>query len=193
MNLMMFPRMLTSHDEGWVWLTRIHPSVAKMTFFYVLPLSLLAAAMLLYGAITYEGPVVGNLSMDEAWMIASAFLVAELIAVPLMAVVIQRIGDLVSSRPEYEDAYAFAAVVPTPLWLASLALFIPSLTANALAMALALFASGLLIFEGSQRVFRQEDEGQSLILAGAVLAAGMVAWVTMLGLAFVTWGWAIGN
>lgn len=192
MNMMMFPRMLSSHDEGWAWLTRVHPSIAKMTLFYVLPMSLLAAAMLLYGAITYGGTAAGNLSLHRAWMLTGAFMVAELVAVPVMGAVIQRIGDLVGARPAYHDAFAFAAVVPTPLWLSSLAAFIPSLTANAVAMALALFASGLLIFEGAQRVFQQEDEGHSLLLAGAVLAAGLVAWVLMMGLAFVAWGWAIG-
>ena len=30
MNPMMFPKMLTSHAEGWDWLMRIHPSVARM-------------------------------------------------------------------------------------------------------------------------------------------------------------------
>lgn len=192
MKITMFPRMLASHDEGWAWLTRVHPSVAKMTIFYVLPMSLLAAAMLLYGAITYGGTAVGNLSLRGAGVLTAAFLVAELVAVPIMGAVIQRIGDLVDSRPAYHDAFAFAAVVPTPLWLSSLALFIPNLAVSAVAMALALFASGLLIFEGTQRVFQQEDEGHSLLLSGAVLAAGLVAWVLMMGLAFVTWGWAIG-
>jgi hypothetical protein len=147
--------------------------------------------MLLYGAITYGGTATGNLSLRGAWTLVGAFLVAELVAVPVMAAVIQRIGDLVDARPAYHDAYAFAAVVPTPLWLSSLALFIPSLMASALAMALALFASGMLIFEGSQRVFNQTDEGHSLLLSGAVLAAGLVAWVLMMGSAFVAWGWAI--
>jgi hypothetical protein len=192
MNLLMFPRMLSSHDQGWAWLTRVHPSVAKMLFFYVLPMSLLAAAMLLYGATTYGGTRIGNLALRDAWIITGGFLVAELVAVPVMGAVIQRIGDLVDSRPAYQDAFAFAAVVPTPLWLASLALFVPSLMFNAGAMAVALFASGLLIFEGSQRIFQQEDEGQGLLLSGAVLAAGLVAWVVMMGLGFVAWGGAIG-
>lgn len=192
MNFMMFPRMLASHDEGWAWLTKVHPSVAKMAFFYVLPMSVLAALMLFHGATTYGGTAIGNLSLRSAWALTGAFLIAELVAVPVMGAVIQYIGDLVDARPAYHDAFAFAAVVPTPLWLSSLALFVPSLTFNAAAMAIALFASGLLIFEGSQRVFQQDDEGHSLLLSGAVLAAGLVAWVLMMGMGFVAWGWAIG-
>lgn len=191
MKITMFPRMLASRDEGWAWLASVHPSVAKMALFYVLPMSVLAAGMFFYGAIAYGGTAAGSLSFQEAWVLTGLFLAAELVAVPVMALVIQRIGDLVDAQPAYHDAFAFAAVVPTPLWLSSLALLIPSLWAPVAAMALALFASGLLIFEGTQRIYRQTDEGHALLLSGAVLAAGLVAWVVMMGLAFVAWGWAV--
>lgn len=193
MNMMMFPRMLASHDEGWAWLMQVHPRVAKMYAFYVLPMSLLPAAMLLYAANAYGDRLVpGNLTMNEAWILAAIFFTAEMIMVPVMGAVIQRIGDIVDARPDYHDAFAFAAVVPTPLWISSLALFVPSLTFNAVAAAVGLFLSGLMIYEGSCRVFRLDDEGKSLLLAGSVLAAGLVAWVALVGLAFVSWGWAIG-
>ncbi|MDP1651831.1 MAG: hypothetical protein Q8L56_03815 [Rhodocyclaceae bacterium] len=75
MNLMMFPRMLISHDEGWAWLMRVHPAVVKMFFLYVVPMSLLPAAMLLHAADTYGGRMMlGNLTMDEAWTLAALFL-----------------------------------------------------------------------------------------------------------------------
>jgi len=192
MNLMMFPRMLVSHDEGWTWLMTVHPAVVKMFFFYVVPMALLPAAMLLYAADAYVGlAILGNLTMDEAWMLAALFFIAELLMVPLMAVVIQRIGEIVKEVPDFHDAFAFAAVTPTPLWLSSLALFIPSLTINGLATATALLLSGLMIYEGSYRVFRLEDEGKSMLLAGSILAAGLVAWVCLMGLALVSWGWAV--
>lgn len=192
MNMMMFPKMLVSHDEGWTWLMRVHPAVVRMLVLYVIPLSLLPPAMLLYTADTYGGRMMlGNVSMEEAWVLAALFLAAELLMVPLMAEAIRRIGGIVREMPDYHDAFAFAAVVPTPLWLSSLALFVPSLAFNALATAVALFLSGLLIYEGTYRTFRLEDEGRSLLLAGSILAAGLVAWVSLMGLAFLSWGWAI--
>ena len=36
-----------------------------------------------------------------------------------------------------------------------------------------------------------EDEGKTMLVAGSVFAAGLVAWVSMMGLAFVTWGAAL--
>jgi hypothetical protein len=192
MNMMMFPRMLVSHDEGWSWLMRVHPAVIRMYAFYVVPLSLLPAAMLLYAADTYGGRMMlGNISMDEAWLLAALFFLAELLMVPLMAWAIQRIGRIVEAPPDFHDAFVFAAVVPTPLWLSSVALFVPSLIINGLATVIALCLSGLLIYEGTYRVFRLADESKSLLLAGSILAAGLVAWVSLMGLALVSWGWTV--
>lgn len=192
MNLMMFPRMFVSHDAGWAWLMRVHPAVLKMYFLYVVPMALLPPAMLLYAAQTYGGrAMLGNIALDEAWMLAALFFLAELLMVPLMAVVIRRIGGIVGTLPDFHDTFAFAAVVPTPLWLSSLALFVPSLAVNGLVTAVALCLSGLMIYEGSYRLFRLEDEDKSLLLAGSILAAGLVAWVSLMGLALVGWGWAV--
>ena len=81
-----------------------------------------------------------------------------------------------------------AAVVPTPLWLVPLALFVPSLVFNILMMLTALACSAALIFQGVDRTYDLRDEGHSLLLAGSVFAAGLVAWIIMLVLAFVCWG-----
>ena len=191
MKPMMFPRMLFSHDEGWAWLMETHPSVPKIYFLYVVPMSLIPPAMLLYAAHNYGDRMLGNISLSEAWWLAGLFFVAELVLVPAMGAVIQRIGDVANARPAYHDAFAFAAVVPTPLWLSALALFIPSLTINALATVAALFGAAALIYEGTYRLFRLKEEGSLPLLSGSILAAGLVAWASLMGLAFVGWGWII--
>jgi hypothetical protein len=193
MNLMMFPKMLSSHDEGWAWLMQVHPSVVRMYALYVAPLSLIPPAMLLYAVSAYGDRMMGNVSMNDAWVLAAIFYIAELVAVALVAGVIQRLGAVVEARPDYHDAFAFAAIVPTPLWLASLALFIPSLTVIALIMAAALCISAVLIYEGNYQVFRLDDEGKSRLLAGSILAAGLVAWVVLMGLTFVSWGFVVSS
>jgi hypothetical protein len=191
MNMMMLPKMLSSHDGGWEWLMRMHPSVAKVFTLYVMPMALIPPAMILYAVSAYGEQMLSGVSMAHAWRIAVLFYVCELVAVPVMAGVIQRLGEVVDARPEYHDAFAFASVVPTPLWLSPLALFIPSLTLMGVVMAVALFVSGLLIYEGNYRVFRLDDEGKSRLLASAVLGAGLVGWVALMVLAFVSWGWAV--
>lgn len=189
MNPMMFPRMLTSHGEGWDWLKRIHPSVARLYVFYVIPMSLIPPAMLLYAWRTYGGPPLPEITLEEAQFLATVFFVAELVMVPIMGRVLQMIGQVADASPSYQNAFTLAAVVPTPLWLAPLALFVPSLAFNILIMLLAIACSAVLIFQGVDRTYDLHDEGgHSLLLGGSVLAAGLVAWVIMLVLAFVTWG-----
>lgn len=192
MYITMFPKMLTSHDEGWKWLMEVHPSVVRMYALFVVPMSLIPPAMLLYAVNAYgERMMGGNITMDQAWILAGIFFVAELIMVPVVAAVIQSLGSVVESRPAYHDAFAFSAIVPTPLWLSALVLFIPSLTVIALATAAALCLAALLIYEGNCRIFGLDDEGKTRLLAGSILAAGLVAWVILMGITFVAWGWAV--
>ena len=105
MNPMMFPKMLTSHGEGWDWLMRIHPSVAKTYLFYVLPMSLIPPAMLLYAWNTYGGPPLPEITRNEALFLATVFLVAELVMVPIMGRVLQMIGQVADSYPSYQNAF----------------------------------------------------------------------------------------
>ena len=191
MNPMMFPKMLTSHAEGWDWLMRIHPSVARMYLAYVVPMSIIPPAMLFYASRTYTDIPMLQISADKALFIAAVFFITELIMVPIMGRVVQSIGNVADAHPPYHDAFALAAVVPTPLWLAPLALFVPNLYFAMVVMLFALGASAALIYQGVDRVFDLEDEGKTLLVAGSVFAAGLVAWVSMMGLAFVTWGAAL--
>jgi hypothetical protein len=191
MNPMMFPKMLTSHAEGWDWLMRIHPSVARMYLAYVVPMSIIPPAMLIYASRTYTDIPMLQISADKALFIAAVFFITELIMVPIMGRVVQSIGNVADAHPPYHDAFALAAVVPTPLWLAPLALFVPNLYFAMVVMLFALGASAALIYQGVDRVFDLTDEGKTLLVAGSVFAAGLVAWVSMMGLAFVTWGAAL--
>ena len=191
MNPMMFPKMLTSHAEGWDWLMRIHPSVARMYLAYVVPMSIIPPAMLFYASRTYTDIPLLQISADKALFIAIVFFVTELVMVPIMGRVVQSIGNVADAHPPYHDAFALAAVVPTPLWLAPLALFVPNLYFAMVVMLFALGASAALIYQGVDRVFDLTDEGKTLLVAGSVFAAGLVAWVSMMGLAFVTWGAAL--
>jgi hypothetical protein len=188
MSPLIFPKMLTSHGEGWDWLMRLHPSVARLFFLWVVPMSLIPPAMLLYAWSAYSDAPLLEISRDQAFALAAIFFVTELAMVPIMAKVIQSIGEVADAHPPYHDAFTLAAVVPTPLWIMPVALFVPSLVVQALAMAIALGASAMLIYQGVDRTFGVEEEGHSLLIAGSVLAAGLVGWVLMMGLAFVSWG-----
>ena len=187
LNPLMFPKMLVSHGEGWAFLDEVHPSVAKTFLLWVLPLSVIPPAMLLYAWDAYHEHL-SEISRSQAMAIAGLFFVTELVVVPVMGAVIRRLGDVVGARPDYHDAFMLAAIAPTPLWIAPLALMVPSLLVNLLVLSLALMGSATLIYQGVYQTYHVEDEGRSLLLAGSVLAAGLVAWVSLMILTFVSWG-----
>lgn len=189
MNMMMFPRMMSSHDEGWAWLMQVHPSVTRTFCCYVVPMSLLPPAMLLYAAANHSTLLLANMSMNEAWRLAIFFFIAELLMVPLMGAVIQFIGQAAQMRPDYHDAFVFAAVAPTPLWLSSLALFVPSLMFNGIVTAVALCACGMLIYEGSFRLFKLDNERRPIGHALGILSMGLLAWACMMMMAYRIIAW----
>lgn len=172
--------------EKWNALTDRHISVLKLFFFYAVPLSVLPPVMIHYAGVTYGGNLI-NFSEMQLQTIGLVFFIAELVMTFLVAMVIQRMGAVVNMKPAFEDAYKLAVVVPTPLWLVPLFLFIPSIMLNVTAGAVALILSGILIFYNAPAILKVEEEGHAILLSGCILAAGMVAWAAMMYLTFLTW------
>ena len=173
--------------SGWDTLTRSHISVLKMCLFYAVPLSVVPPAMIYYAGIMYGGDLLPSLTTLQLVAIGGLFFAAELVMTFLVAYIIQQLGSVIDINPKYEDAYKLAIVVPTPLWLSPLFLFIPSFVVNITVGAAALMLSGILIYYSVPAIFKIEEEGHAILLAGSILAAGMVAWVAMMLLTLVTW------
>lgn len=184
MNPMNLPRMVYSYSDGWQDLVRIHPTVSKLFTTYVMPMSLLPPAMFAYSSLVAPGAVfpaqVPALTGGEILAVAVAFYIAELVMVLLMGSLIQQIGDVVDINPAYPESFMLAAVAPTPLWLSSLALFVPSMAFNAVVLALAWVASAALIYHGVEPIFRVEGHSKSRLMASGILAAGVLAWCALL-------------
>lgn len=70
-----------------------------------------------------------------------------------------------------------AAVAPTPLWMAPIFLIVPNVMINLIVTAIAMMAAIGLIYYGIPVVFRLKEKGRAILMFGAVLTAGMVAWV----------------
>lgn len=184
MTLHDLPKMLYSYSEGWPELIRIHPSVARMFALYVMPMSLIPPAMFVYSISVNPGTVfpelVPHMTGFEALVIAIAFYLAQLAMVPLMASIIQQMGDVVSVKPDYHDAFVLAAVAPTPLWLAALALFVPSLWVSGVVLAVAWVASAALIYHGVLPLFRIDDKSKARLMGSFVLMAGVIGWIALM-------------
>lgn len=184
MNTHNLPKMFYSYSEGWQDLIQVHPTVAKMFTLYVMPMSLIPPAMVLYSMLVTPGAVfpelVPQITAFEAVAAAVAFYAAELAMVALMASIIQQMGDVVDTRPPYSESFILAAVAPTPLWLSALALFIPSTWANVAIVAVAWVASAALIYHGVYPLFKLEDRSKSRLMGSFVLTAGVIAWAALL-------------
>lgn len=196
MTLASLPKMLVSENVGWPELSRVHPTVAHLFAFLVVPMSLVPPLMYAYSQVSAPGAVFPLVEPPLAWwelaVVGVAFFAIELADVALMASYIQQLGDLADVHPDYRTAYSLAAVAPTPLWLSALGLFVPNLWFNVLLVIAAWSCSVALIRNGVRPLFNVADEHKAARLASAVTAAGVVVWIGMLLLFMMLLGMLLG-
>lgn len=182
MSHLSLPRifMTSSADPG----GRDTPSVAKLLLLYVMPMSLLPPLMYVYSQLAHPGAVLPllepALSLSEAVLVGAAFFMVELLAVAMMAMFIQQLGDRVGTQPSYAEAYALAAFAPTPLWLATLGLALPNLWVNVGFMVIAWFFSVGLIRRGITPLFMPYDDSKTHQLANTLTFIGVMTWCGLL-------------
>lgn len=182
MKMLHFP-----HFHGWDYLARSHMPVARMFLLYALPLSLVPPLMIYYAGTTHGGELLPEFTRGQLQSIGVVFFLVETAMLFLMAMVIRRLGEVIDIKPSYEDAFKLAVMAPTPLWLAPLAMFIPSFAVNLTVGALAILAAGTLIYFAVPVIFKIEEKGHAVLLSGTIYAAGLVAWAVMMYLTLITW------
>lgn len=184
MTLHDLPKMMYSYTEGWPELIRVHPSVMRVFTLFVMPMSLIPPAMLAFSMMVTPGAVfpalVPPVSGAEMLAVVIAFYLAQLAMVPLMASIIQQMGDVVELKPAYHDAFMLAAIAPTPLWLSALALLVPSVWVGGLVVAAAWIGCAALIYHGVKPLFRIDDLGKARLMGSFVLMAGVIAWAALM-------------
>ncbi|HPE71987.1 MAG: DUF1282 family protein [Candidatus Competibacteraceae bacterium] len=180
MNLMQTPKMIFSFHAGWDDIIRIHPSVTRLFAWVVLPLSLLPPAMIFYAGGHYGDVFAPGVSPEQWHTAAGIFFIAELLTVPLMAWLIHLIvTKTYSVTADYHECFTLAAIAPIPLWLSSLALFVPSLSINIVIGILALICSAGLIYHGVYALFRMRENLQALQMATVIAGTGLFAWLVL--------------
>jgi len=174
--------LFTAPTKGWSRLVHSKPTIPQLYLAHVIPFSLLPALMVYLAGSKYNGHLVEILALSHEKLLLVAFIlfVIELIAVPLMAVIIRQIAEVAEIHPSYRDAFILAAVAPTPLWMAPVFLIIPSVMINLVVIGLAMMAAVGLIYYGIPIVFRLKDRGHATLFFGGVLTAGVVAWVFLM-------------
>ena len=179
-----FQKMMYSYSDGWQDLMRMHPGPRRLMWMYVAPLSLVPAVMFIYAMVVTPGAVlpavIPHMSMGEAALVAAMFFAIEIGMVALMASMIQQMGDVVDASPSYEESFVLAAIAPTPLWVGSLALLVPSVWFNGAVMLAAWVGSAALIYHGVYPLFRLDSRSRARVLGTFVLLAGVVVWATLM-------------
>lgn len=184
MSLMSLPRMLLSETDGWADVVRIHPSVKRLLLSFVVPMSLIPAVMYVYAELVHPGAVFPlvepTLSVREASVVGGVLFLAEVAMVLLMAVFIQRVCESAHVVASYERAFTLAAIAPTPLWLSSLALFVPSMWLNVLVGAIAWIGCLALIRHGVRPLIGLQDAGKAYRLSSILMVVGTLAWAALM-------------
>lgn len=180
--------LFASPARGWSRLVHARPSIHRLYLLHVIPFSLIPPLMVYFAGSKYGGQFFPLMGASKLLLVAAIFFLIELVAVPVMGVIIRQLGEVAEIHPSYKDAFMLAAVAPTPLWMAPVFLLVPSVMLNLLVVALAMMAAAGLIYYGIPSVFRLKEKGHAMLLFGAVLIAGVVAWGFLMVSTLVVWG-----
>ena len=120
------------------------------------------------------------LSISEVTIVGASFYLVELLTVALMAAYIRQIGEFAATPAAFHKAFTLAAIAPTPLWLSSLALFIPNLSVNALIVGIAWIGSAALIRHGVGPLFQVHDDAKAHRMANLIIVMGVCAWIALM-------------
>ncbi len=151
-------------------------SMHRLYFLHVVPLSLIPPLFIYYAAADVAGDVLPVLSSPKLLLVSIILFIVELAIVPVMGLIVRQLAEVAEIHPSYHDSFTLAAVAPTPLWVVPVFFLIPDMLINLLALTLAIFFTVSFIYYGIPAVFRIKERGHAMLLFGAVLTAGLVAW-----------------
>lgn len=163
-------------NKGWRHLMQSKLSMHRLYFLHVVPFSLIPPLFIYYAAGDLAGDLLPALSSSKLLLVAIILFVVELTIVPVMGLVLRQLAEVAEIHPSYNDSFILAAVAPTPLWIVPIFFLIPNMLLNLLALSLALFFTVSFIYYGIPAVFRIKERGHAMLLFGAVLTAGLIAW-----------------
>ena len=184
-------QLFFSPTQGWQNLIDSKPSLHRLYLLHVIPFAMIPPLMIYFSG-KHHGDALFDLIHlipDRRLIVVSvAFFLVQLVVVPVMASIVRQLGEVAEIHPSYKQAFTLAAVAPTPLWMAPIFLVIPDLLVNLLITSLAMMASAGFIYYGVPVVFDIKEKGHALLLFGAILMAGAIAWGFLMVCTLMVWG-----
>ncbi len=176
MSLITLFKLFWSPTAGWQALLESKPSMPRLFIFHVVPLASIPPLMIFFTAISADSTfLVGTLSPKKLVLVGLILFIIQLMAVPMMALIIKQLGEVVNIKPSFQSAFTLAAVAPTPLWLSALLLVAPSFIVLVTFGSLALMASFGLIYYGLPLVFDIKGKDNAVMYFGGIMIAGVIA------------------
>jgi len=158
---------------------------AVLTYLLIaLPLSLLLPIMANFAGSAYGGKVITGFAAPT-WERLLVILMVELAIIPLSAGLAQLIGKFFQLQIHARQAYLIVTLGTVPIWLASLALAIPSLTALLSAGTLGIGISGLTLYRSSRRLLKLEEDALAVLFSGLLLVCCLPLWTAILALVLI--------
>jgi len=188
MNPVTIFRLFFTPTRGWQDLVQSAPSMHKIYLLHVVPFSLIPPLMIYFAGSHRSDLFFDLLPGNKLILVSILFFLVQLIVVPVMASVIRQLCEVAEIHPPYKEAFLLAAVAPTPLWMAPVFLMVGDLFVNMAVTAIAIMASAGMIYFGVPTVFKIKEQGHALLLFGAILMAGIIAWGFLMVCTLMVWG-----
>ncbi len=182
MSLLNYVKLPFSFRAGWDDMRAVHPSAWRTFLLMTLPFSLMPPALLITVGVQHGAQFLIEAPLRRWEMVAAIFLLAELLTVPLMALLMRYLAARHERAVSFADALRLAALTAVPMWLSALGLAIPALWALIGVILLGLFLAGSVLYRGSYAFLKLTDPIEAQSLASEVFAAGALVWVALCAL-----------
>lgn len=176
MDLGKLARLPCSAQDGWPQIFARPPSVPTTFLSILLPLSLLAPAMLAYAGHHHPQAYLLDPAQLALQSVAVLTFFAELTSVVVMARVIQVVGTTFDKAIRFRDAFLVATIVVIPMYLSSFGLLVPSLAWLVCFLLAGSLISGATLFQGMTFILRINNSLLMHELSAQVFATGALIW-----------------
>lgn len=188
MNPIRMLRYVTHRSDTWHALAEEKPSVMKMLWGYIVPMSLIPPVMLNIVARNHPRIFMDILPGDRPLIVGLILFVALVAGVLVMAWISKFLAEMVDLKPSFRDALLVIAVAATPFWVASICYLIPNLALNLVLHGVAGVFSVALVYQGILTIFHLHRRGAAAMLTTAIGCTGAIGFGVLLVGMLMTWG-----
>jgi hypothetical protein len=195
MSAVQFLRLVSRPNAAFARLSGTRPSPSAMFFRVVIWMAAVPPIMAYLGASRFgwrlgaREPL--HMSRGELLAISIAYFAALLFGFVSTAVVSRWMAATYGARHSLGIHFALVTIIGAPLVAGSVIHLFPHVFINVIVLVPALIWSMYLLFRGLPIVLETTPE-QGMLMASSIIAYLLVAFVSLLGISVMLWGWGLG-